>query len=303
MLKTKKAVANKSVHMFRFDVACTLLFPDLSRKKIKSIMDNGGAFLNKKRIKIAKAVVMQNDLVELFWNEAEKSLQTIKKEHFIFENDDFIIFNKPAGIPVQGTLESDKNTILYAIHRFDPKKYPLEKLFLVHRLDKDTSGLIIIAKNSEAQKEFEQLFKNQKIQKIYKALCFFTPKKHEGTITYPIAPDISRKNTYFAVTTDKKYPNQKTAQTDYIVEKVLPHGAALIACYPKTGRTHQVRVHLLSINCPIIGDKTYAQNIYGHPYARSATRHLLHAFELKFIFKNENYVFECELPEDFLLNH
>lgn len=299
MLKTKKSTANKSMHNLRFDIVCTMLFPEMSRKKIKSIIDNGGAFLNKKRIKMAKIFVMQNDLVELFWNEAEKSLQVLKKENFIFECDDFIILNKPAGIPVQGTLESDKNTILHAIHKYDPKQYTLDKLLLVHRLDKDTSGLMIIAKNPPAQKEFEQLFKNQKIQKTYKALCFFTPKKHEGTIDYPIAPDISRKNTYFAVTTDKKYPNQKSAQTDYIVEKKLPHGAALIACHPKTGRTHQVRVHLLAINCPIVGDKTYAQNIYGHPYARSATRHLLHAFELKFAFKGTDYKFECPLPEDF----
>lgn len=301
MLKTKKSIINKNTHNTRFDLACTLLFPELSRKKIKAIIDNGGAFLNKKRIKIAKLVVFQNDMVELFWNENQKSLQTITKENFIFENDDFIIINKPAGIPVQGTLESDKNTILHAVHKFDPKKYLLEELFLVHRLDKDTSGLMIIAKNPSSQKVFEQLFKNQKIQKTYKALCFYTPKKQEGKITFPIAPDISRKNTYFAVTNNKSYPNQKTAETDYKVEKTLPHGACLIACFPKTGRTHQVRVHLLALNCPIIGDKTYAQNIYGHPYARSATRHLLHACELKFTFKGENYVFECALPDEFLL--
>lgn len=301
MLKTKKSIINKNTHNARFDLACTILFPELSRKKIKAIIDNGGAFLNKKRIQIAKLVVMQNDVIELFWNENQKSLQTMTNENFIFENDDFMIINKPAGVPVQGTLESDKNTILHAIHKFDSKKYALESLLLVHRLDKDTSGLMIIAKNPQSQKEFEQLFKTQKIQKTYKALCFFTPKKHEGKITFSIAPDVSRKNTYFAVTNNKTYLNQKSAETDYKVEKILPHGSALIACFPKTGRTHQVRVHLLALNCPIIGDKTYAQNIYGHPYARSATRHLLHAFELKFMFKGENYVFNCPLPMDFFL--
>lgn len=301
MLKSKKSVVNKYNHNARFDVACTKLFSELSRKKIKTIIDNGGAYLNKKRISVAKFLVSANDVIELFWDDEQKQSQLLQKENIIFENDDFIILNKPAGIPVQATLNTDKNTILYALNKYNPKKYLLEKMFLVHRLDKETSGLFIIAKNTEAQKAFEHLFKEHKIEKTYKALCYYAPKQKEGVIKFPIIKDTSRKNAYFAVTNNKIYPQQKTAETAYKVEKILAHGTALITCFPKTGRTHQVRVHLLAINCPIIGDKTYAQNVYGHPYARTALRQLLHASQLKFSFKGKDYMFECPLPDEFTL--
>lgn len=299
MLKSKRSVVTKNIREERFDVASTILFPEFSRKKIKIIIDNGGAYLNKKRITVAKFLVRPNDVIELFWDDAQTAQTQLTKDNIIFENEFFIILNKPAGIPVQGTLDSDKNTILYALNKYDSNKYPLNKMSLVHRLDKETSGLMIIAKDQQSQKEFENLFREQKIEKIYKALCFFPPKQKEGVIKFPIAKDISRKNTYFAVTNKKKYPDQKEAETAYKVEKILAHGVALIACFPKTGRTHQVRVHLLSMGCPIIGDKTYAQNVYGHPYARTAVRQLLHAYQLKFNFKGKDYIFECPLPETF----
>lgn len=300
MLQSKKATVPKAGHLKRFDMICVELFPELSRKKIKSIIDNGGAYLNKKRLKVAKSVVKIGDSIELCWDDKQSKNAALTQENFIYENDDFIILNKPAGIAVQGTLESDNKTILHSIHKFNPKKYSLNQLFLVHRLDKDTSGLMIIAKTQETQKIFEDLFREHKINKTYKALCYFTPKESTGVINYPIAKDVSRKNTYFAVTTDKKYPHQKSAETLYSIEKHFAHNTCLIKCTPKTGRTHQIRVHLASIGCPIVGDKTYAQNIYGHPYAKIALRHLLHACELSFEFKKKNYFFESKFPSEML---
>jgi len=300
MLNSRKIIVKKNCNNKRLDIVCTEVFSSLSRKKIKSIIDNGGVYLNKKRVKIAKYLVFTGNEIEIYWDDSQPKKPKLSQANIVFENELFIIINKPAGIAVQGTLESDKNTLIHSLNKFDAQKYPLQNLFLVHRLDKDTSGLMILAKTPDTQKGFEGLFRNHKIEKTYKALCYFTPKEKQGIIKYPIAKDPSRKNTYFAIMTNKKtYPHQKSAETEYFVENTYKHKVALIVCKPKTGRTHQIRVHLQAIGCPIVGDKTYAQNVYGHPCSRSAVRHLLHATELSFEFDNKLYSFKSELPEEF----
>ncbi len=299
MLKSKKFTITQPSQQKRFDVACAAIFPEISRKKIKTIIDNGGAYINKKRVKVAKAFLTIGDTVELYWDDKQKDSIQITKESVVFENEDFIILDKPAGIAVQGTLDTDKTTILHALHKFYPKKYPFHAMYLVHRLDKETSGLMIIAKKQETQKVFEEMFRNHEIYKTYKALCYFTPKEKQGVVKYPIAKDIARKNTYFAVVTNKQYPSQKAAETEYTVEKIYKNGVTLVSCTPKTGRTHQIRVHLGAIGAPILGDKTYAQNIYAHPHGRGVLRQMLHASDLKFKFDNEDFEFNVKLPDDF----
>jgi 23S rRNA pseudouridine1911/1915/1917 synthase len=317
MLKSMSAKITAEYNGERFDVAAAALFEELSRKKIKSIIDAGGAYINKKRVQMAKSVVKNGDKIEVFWEENQISSEK-KKEHnqyslkntigtfidnntLVFENEEFFIINKPAGIASQATLSSSKDTILHALANFDSSKFDIQNMFLVHRLDKDTSGLMIIAKNQSAQKKFEDLFRDKKIQKTYDALCFYTPKKLEGEINFPIAKDNSRKNCYFAITNpNSKNKDAKSSETNYIVKKSYKNcDVSLISCLPKTGRTHQIRVHLSAIGCPLLGDKTYSQNIYGHKYAQIALRHMLHASNLSFELNNEKFEFHSSLPEDF----
>ncbi|BBH51685.1 RluA family pseudouridine synthase [Fluviispira sanaruensis] len=316
MLKSKSAKITDLYIGERFDVAAAALFQELSRKKIKSIIDAGGAYINKKRISIAKTQLKSGDKIELFWEEIQKKQEnstekeysikntlgtSITQKTFIFENENFFVIDKPAGIASQSTLSSSKDTIFYALNAYDAKKYKIENMFLVHRLDKDTSGLMIIAKNKDAQKKFEDLFKEKNIEKTYDALVFFTPKKVDGKINFPIAKDSSRKNCYFAVTNpNSKIKDIKQAETFYNVEKVFgKNEVSLIQCKPKTGRTHQIRVHLSALGCPLLGDKTYSQNIHGHRYLQLALRHMLHASHLKFTLDGENFEFNATIPDDF----
>ncbi len=317
MLKSKGAKIIGQYNGERFDIAAAALFEDLSRKKIKAIIDSGGAYINKKRIIFAKTLVKTGDKIEVFWEEKQETNENnivsnqyhlkntigtfIDKETLIFENNDFFIINKPAGIASQATLSSSKDTILHALSNYDPNKFDIFKMFLVHRLDKDTSGLMIISKNKEVQNKFENLFRDKKINKSYEALCFYAPKKLEGNILFPIAKDNSRKNCYFAVTNaNSKIRDVKTAETNYLVKKIYKNSeASLITCTPKTGRTHQIRVHLSAIGCPLLGDKTYSQNIYGHRYSQIALRHMLHASNLNFEMNGEKFEFIAPLPEDF----
>lgn len=313
MLKSLSALIPKHLHGERFDLAAVQLFPDISRKKIKLILDSGGAYVNKKRIQMAKYAVQQNDKIEIFWEEAntsscenkimnkKTSFQSfITDKNLIFENESFFIINKPAGIASQATLTSSTDTIFHMLSTLDAKKFNLAHMFMVHRLDKDTSGIMIIARNKNIQKKFEDLFREKKIIKTYDALCFYSPKKPSGNISFPIAKDNSRKNCYFAVTNiNARMKDAKEAQTEYLCLKNYKNEASHIQCLPKTGRTHQIRVHMAAIGCPILGDKTYSQNIYGHRFTQLALRQMLHASTILFEIENKKYEFSVPFPDDF----
>lgn len=317
MLKSVSAKVSEVHKGERFDVAATYLFPNLSRKRIKNIIDSGGAYLNKKRIKIAKTEVKLGDKIELFWEEVgsdnvqNSSIKQLNIKNnldikldfdtLIFENDLFYIINKPAGVASQATLTSSTDTIFHLLNIVYPQKFDLKKMFLVHRLDKDTSGLMVIAKNTEVQKKFENLFRDKLIEKNYLALCFYKPKQAEGELGFPIAKDSNRKNCYFAITNpNSKNKNAKEAFTRYkLLNYYSDADISLLSCFPKTGRTHQIRVHLNAIGCPILGDKTYSQNIYGHKYYQIALRHMLHACYLKFQLDGQNFEFNLDMPKDF----
>jgi 23S rRNA pseudouridine1911/1915/1917 synthase len=313
MLKSKQILVPKECDGERFDIVAAKLFPEVSRKKIKLIIDSGGAYLNKKRIQIAKYQVKYNDKIEIFWQEVKEEssnknitnkknsfLSELSLKNIIFENELFIVINKPAGIASQATLTSSKDTIFYMLEKLDKVRFNTKNMFMVHRLDKDTSGVMLIAKSALIQKQFEDLFRDKKIIKIYDALCFYLPKKNTGIITYPIAKDRNKPNCYFAVTnTNAKIKDAKTAETEYKLIRNYSSEASLIQCFPKTGRTHQIRVHLSSIGCPIIGDRTYSQNIYGHRYSQIAFRQMLHASTIRFELNSKNYEFSAPYPADF----
>ncbi|MES2615376.1 MAG: RNA pseudouridine synthase, partial [Bdellovibrionota bacterium] len=215
-----------------------------------------------------------------------------------FENENFFVINKPAGIASQATLTSSTDTIFHMLVALNSQKFRLSDMFMVHRLDKETSGIMLIARNKDAQKKFEDMFRDKKILKTYDALCFYSPQKNAGMITFPIAKDKSRQNCYYAQI-NSKTKDAKEAHTEYKVLHNYKSEASYIQCYPKTGRTHQIRVHLAAIGCPILGDKTYSQNIYGHRFTQIALRHMLHASKIQFEFEGKNYNFSAPFPEDF----
>jgi len=300
-MKSKSTKITKDLHGSRYDLAAANVFSELSRKKIKSIIDAGGAYLNKKRITIAKFLVKEGDVLELFWD--EDNLHVVAtNDMVIFEHKDFFVINKPACIATQATLSSSKDTIFYALQKLDPKRFQVPLMHMVHRVDKDTSGLLLVAKNKQTQKALEDLFRAKKIEKNYHALCFHKPPNDHGSINYPIAKDLNQNNVYVAVTNkNSRVQDAKPAHTDYKVERYFEtEDCSYVICHPKTGRTHQIRVHLAAVGCPVMGDKTYAKNVYGNPHIRLVTRHMLHAYGISFELNGEQFQFEARLPEDFL---
>ena len=219
----------------------------------------------------------------------------------IFEDDDLIVIDKPAGIVVHpgagnwtGTVA---NALLYHFKRVSQND-PLRP-GIVHRLDKETSGVLLVAKNDYAHETLSKQFKSRQVEKHYLALVHGEIKDLQGVINVPIGRD-SRSRTRISTRSDRL----RTAETGYEVVRRLP-GFTLVRALPRTGRTHQIRVHLHYLGHPVVGDKVYAKgekhrirdNLQAAAVRRLG-RHFLHATFLRFLHPStrEKISFESPLP-------
>ncbi len=214
----------------------------------------------------------------------------------IYEDENIIVVDKPAGLLVHPTSKKEKDTLI----DFLIKKYPeikkagdsSERPGIVHRLDKDTSGLIVIAKNNKTFFHLKNQFKNRLVEKKYLALVAGKLRDKKGIITKAIGR--SRKKG-IKQTVAPIVP-RKEAITEYEVLKEYKD-YSLINAIPKTGRTHQIRVHLASIGHPLAGDTQY--KFKRQPCPKNLERQFLHAAYLKFRLPNrEIKEFNSNLPKD-----
>ena len=166
--------------------------------------------------------------------------------NIIYEDEYFIAINKDAGIEVDNNL----------IKLIKEENNKIKNLYLVHRIDKYTSGIVILAKEENIKKYFEDAFKNRNINKIYHAIVEGIVKNKKGTINLSIGKDKKNPNKRIILSVKSGGEN---AITNYEILKILKEHT-LMKLNPITGRTHQIRVHLSSIGHPIIGDKIYSKN-------------------------------------------
>lgn len=222
----------------------------------------------------------------------------------IFENDDFLIIDKPAGIQVHPDFNEKENTIVNGLIASYPEIANLEddhiysfqmRPGIVHRLDKETSGILIIAKNKKSFLEFKEMFQKKNIAKKYLAFVYGILDEKEGFIDKPLA----RTTDYHRQTIANKKTKTKIreALTEYKVLQEFKDGFSLLEVSPKTGRTHQIRVHLSSIGHPIVGDNLYRKKNYEK--FEGAQRHMLHAGEIIFELWGDKYHFTVPIPKDF----
>lgn len=195
----------------------------------------------------------------------------------IYEDGNLVAFNKPAGVNFDWALE----------------KHP--DLIPVHRLDRETSGIILFAKNKEAEEYLRSLFKNREIQKIYLALAVGNVKQPKGIINLPIGR--SKRTPLKRISVGKKVGRLREAVSEYKTVKGFP-SFTLLEIRPKTGRTHQIRSHLAAIGHPVACDKLYSgrKNYLCPP---GLGRQFLHAFALEFLApRGTRLRLEASLPED-----
>lgn len=268
-------------------------YPDYSRSYFQKLIEQGTVLINNKQVLKPSYKLKKNDTVHVsFAKTHEYSLAPQAMDlKILFVHDDFVIVNKPAGLLVHpaSTTKPDEPTLVGGLlhyftelSSFDDDQRP----GIVHRLDKDTSGVIIIARTPQAQIAFSNMFKDRKMSKTYLAIVRGEPEK-TGTIDYPIGrhPNLRHKMSHVGVAS-------RDALTHY---RTLTYfeGYALVEASPVTGRTHQIRVHFAAIGHGLMGD-----TVYGFQ-SKLISRQALHAYELKFTYKGESFSFSAPIPEDF----
>ena len=202
----------------------------------------------------------------------------------LFEDDHILVLNKPAGIVVHPAAGNWTGTLVNALlHHFQTSGGTVstiggkERPGLVHRLDKDTSGVMVIAKTDQAHRHLAAQFKQHTITRVYEALVWGIPKRGHGLIELAIGRDSKERKKFSARTT-----RPKESVTEYKVNRRFGKTVAHVLLYPRTGRTHQLRVHLASLGHPILGDPTYGGRKVCSLDGMGIPRVMLHARTLGF---------------------
>lgn len=286
----------------RVDIYLSALFWDFSRSYIQKIIDRGEVKINgatiQKNIKILPRDLVELDLqIEKTKLEAENISLDI-----IYEDENILFINKDAGVNVHPVPWEDGktwtlvNALLYHCKENLPTINGAERPWIVHRLDKDTSWIIMIAKNDMMMKYLQEIIKERKIQKYYIALV--KGKIEERNFT--IESYIGRHPTDKIKMTTKNPINPKLAYTSWELLTYIDDEFSLLKIKIETGRTHQIRVHLASIGFPIIGDKVYGDKEINKLVEKKywLTRQALHAYELGFELYGKDTFFQANLKED-----
>ncbi len=250
----------------------------LSRAQIQALIKEGQVTVNGAQVK-AGIRLKGGETIRI--TIPPKHEETIQPEAIpldvLYEDADLAVIDKPAGLIVHPGVANEKSTLVHALLARWPEIARMnvepKRMGIVHRLDKDTSGLIVIAKTDTARRKLATQFQGRTVEKVYLALLERTPQTRTGRIEAPIARDPQQRKRMAVVR------GGRPAVTEYtVVEDDFVEGQALVRIKLLTGRTHQIRVHMAFIGCPIVGD-----SVYGFRKQRvSLKRHFLHAAELVF---------------------
>jgi len=287
----------------RLDKACAIIFSSYSRAKLSSWIKSGNLLVNGKSASGRQIVNLGDKLV--LQVEIEPVISSAPQDislNIVFEDEQILVINKPVGLVVHPGAGNLDGTLLNALLHYLPNLETLPRAGIVHRLDKDTSGLMVVAKTLAAQTHLVAQLQDHSVRRIYHALITGVPTAG-GTIDAPIGRHHLQRTKMTVSAGGKK------AVTHFkILQKFQAH--SYIKVQLETGRTHQIRVHMSHLGYPLIGDALYGGKF---KLAKSMTdemrqivrdfpRQALHAKELSFThpLSFENLTFSSDLPSDFL---
>ena len=282
----------------RLDKFLVEQLPGFSRSRLQGLVADGFVEVNGRAAKKAGQIIEHGQRIVVRIPPPSPSGLIAEKIPLdvVFENDDLLIVNKPAGMVVHPAAGHVSGTLVNAALGYDPDMEGIggeERPGLVHRLDKETSGLIVLAKNERAHHWLQDQFRLRKVEKTYLALVDGKPPTPTGRVEAPIGRDPKNRKR-MAVVSERK---GREAVSEYkTVETFKAH--TLLEFHPLTGRTHQVRLHCAFLGCPIVGDE-----VYGRKKSSVAMgRHFLHAWRLKIVLPGETNPrqFEAPLPQELL---
>lgn len=280
----------------RLDSVLTSYYPNISRNKLQSLIKSGDVLVNDNKVKNGY-ILKEEDIVTVeafdFTVQVLDNLEKVNLDlEILYEDEDLLVVNKPKDLVVHPAASYDGVTLVNGL------LYQVDKLStingtsrpgIVHRLDKDTSGLMIVAKSDEAHKQLVIDFSNHVVERKYYALVYGTFNETTGTINMPIKRDPNNR-IKMAVVADGK----PAISHFKVLEEYLNY--SLLEVELETGRTHQIRVHLSEIKHPILGDDVYGpRKVYGD------IGQYLHSFKVSFMhpIKKEQMSFETGLPSYF----
>jgi 23S rRNA pseudouridine1911/1915/1917 synthase len=286
----------------RLDKAIASLVSELSRSAAQKLIDSASVRVNgtlrPARFSVAVGDVIEIDAPEVAADAAPQP-EAIALD-VLYQDDALLVLNKPAGLVVHPGAGNSAGTIVNALLAHDPDIADVgdaERPGIVHRLDKETSGVLVIARTPAALADLQLQFKQRAVQKTYLAVCIGDVQPERGVIDKAIARDPSHRQRMALVT------GGRPAVTRFAVKERLrienrPY--SLLRTHPETGRTHQIRVHLAALGFPVVGDLLYGAK--RDPLSvRVAPRHFLHASEIKLTPPGgvEPRTFHAPLPDDF----
>jgi len=281
----------------RIDSFLISKFPDYSRSYFQKLIAEGFVVVGDRRV--SKSYILKNgDRVSVTFPGPKK--MAIKPQDVSFEivdkQEDFLIINKPAGLTVHHTKEaSSKPTLvsglLYRFKEFEGFSDD-DRPGIVHRLDRFTSGLLVVARNEKAQIEFSRMFKERLISKTYLAVVKGHPDP-EGEIDFPVGRHPVERTKMSHVSYAGRPALTKFKVVQYYKKGQMSPECALVEVTLVTGRTHQIRVHFAALGHGLLGD-----DVYGFR-SKLIKRQALHAWKLSFDFKGKHYSYTCPVPEDF----
>jgi len=302
--RTENFTVEKSLPNERLDTFLRTKISDVSRGALQRLIEKGHIRVNGQNIKPTHHP-HAGDKIEVHWPEAKPAEAQPEKIplDILFEDKSLLVLNKPAGLVVHPAAGHDAHTLVNALlHHCQGSLSGIGGVArpgIVHRLDKETSGCLVVAKNDETHVALAEQFAEREVKKIYHALVCGEPARDSGEIRAAIARHPTHRKR-MAVHDDS---SGRAAHTSYQILERL-YGATLMEAQIHTGRTHQVRVHFQFIGHPLVGDDTYGarQNVRLKELTNyAAPRVMLHARELSFIHPRteKQMSFEAPLPKDF----
>ena len=292
----KKIELKVGEHWERLDHFLTAFLQDLSRSRIEKLIGKGQVTVNGAIEKKKSREVFAGDLI-VTEQEIEEAVihtpsQRLKK---LFEDEWLLVIDKPSGLVVHPGAGEKRETVLDLFRHEYPQINGMaekERPGIVHRLDKDTSGVLILAKSDEAVQKMQALFQEREMQKTYLALVAGSMRFRNGTIDRPLARSLKHRARFEVVGEDRE--DRRDAVTEFSVIREFT-SFSFVKLMPRTGRTHQLRVHLAHFGNPVLGDILYNQS-----KSRDVPRLALHAFRVEFDhpFTGESVQVTSPLPQD-----
>lgn len=272
----------------RLDIALVKADIGLSRRKIRAVIDIGGAYINRKRVRVASRKVFEGDVIALEYR--AETLQKVKTQKFelrtediLYEDDGVVAINKPPGLPSQATKDQAVQHVLPIVKKwYLSQKVSVPELILVHRLDKETSGVLLVAKNKEIATWLTNQFKERVVKKEYYAICRGLP----AAIDFRQECYLSAIKPKLGIVVKVRSGGKPSLTEFSCTKKNTELKLSLVQCRPHTGRSHQIRVHLELCDLPILGDKRYGANsslrLPDSLVTLAQDHHFLHATTLSF---------------------